>query len=737
MRPLGIPPGTVLVHKGVRIIFVEYVDGFVLRFLVEGTDDEFLVDAAEGVRVRPTVRWVLETFAAGELRDCSASEATLSEWQGRYLGLDREAVFSKEPRAVLKYDTALAALVQGLPRNADLLHDFAKGFFAEGDAPSGRSVIRWMVNLQANDKRIGALRNRSGRERGRSQLPPIVDRLVHQGMALFHADESIRKMDSHGLVVHAWHRLHAAGVTGIGEKPPSKTTTVNRINKFENHDTYGSKFGGHEANRHFRGSGESTPIRRPFDLAYIDGTEYRQVCLFSEDAEIPSSKMKSVEVMDACSLFVWPGATFAGPYRAEMGMAAILGALTAPVLDEETLAKDPMRVLFFGRLGRLRGDNDKAIIPPTAIGNLTAVIRRVELAKKYGPDEKSNLENYFGWKKARLAGSPGTVLSARSRRRSIRQDPLAEATMTRASFSRKNEELRLEWNAMGHEALGWRSPDDVMLEQILKEGKVRFTPPGEVRRHLARTVPGVLTTDGVTYDDILYRWNRTGITKTLSENHAAAAFGKRLEGTARCEVWLRVYDWNLDFVEVLNESGNEFVPLWSDDPDYTAFLSRYEHSFHKSCVISGATGAQTAEERALLRGQHLHKAWQDLRNKPFGIAKKAAAVLECAEVRGRALNIKDDPDLSDFSHILLENAPAGEQRSTVPRGPPQTAEMKAIGGEAPEPDDSPEKTKVEPSWGGLDPAPRTNQMMLEQDQEEDLDGGVAWDAIDTDQEGSS
>ena len=740
MRPLGIPPGTVFIHKGRRIAFVDYIDNFVMRFVLDGTREEFFLDIADGVNVRPTVRWLLEEFAAGNLRDCSTSETTLTEWQGRYLGLDRAAVFAEEPRAVRKYDVALAAVVMGLPRNADLLHEFAKRYYDvdKEEVPSGRSMIRWMNNLQANDERIGAMRNRSGRERGRSQLSRIVDKLVQQGMAIFHADESIKKMDSVGLVTVAWQRLKDAGVEGIGPKAPSKTTTVNRINKCENKETYATKFGPHAADRHFLASGESTPVRRPFELAYIDGTEYRQVCLFSDQARIPSSKMKSVEVMDAFSLFVWPGCIFAGPYRSEMGMGAILGALAAPVLDEETLAENPMSLMFFGQLGRLRGDNDKAILPPASIGNLTSVIRRVELAKKYGPDEKHNLENYFGWKKARLADAPGTVLSASSRRRSIRRDPMAEAMMTRASFARRHEELRLEWNAFGHNATGKRSPNDIMLEHILKQKKIRFTPPAEIKRHLARTVPGVLTNDGVTYDGIRYRWNRTGVTKLLSENHAAQWFAQRLDGTAKCEVWLRVYDWNLDLVEVLNEHAKEFVPLWSDDPEYTGFLTRYEHRFHQSCVIKGTSGAQTEQERALLRGNSLLKAWEDVRNKPYAIAKKAAAVIECAEVRERALNIQDDPDLTDFSHILLETNVAGNTGATVPLGPAQSREMKlagqdddatlAVRGQGSAQTEGADAQAVEPDWGGLDPAPRTNQLMLEQDAEEDPDGGIDWDA---------
>ena len=44
--PLRIPAGTVFAHDGTRISFVEEVDDFVLRFVIEGTDDEFFVEAA-------------------------------------------------------------------------------------------------------------------------------------------------------------------------------------------------------------------------------------------------------------------------------------------------------------------------------------------------------------------------------------------------------------------------------------------------------------------------------------------------------------------------------------------------------------------------------------------------------------------------------------------------------------------------------------------------------------------
>lgn len=726
--PLRIPPGTVLRHDGIRIVFVEEIDDYVLRFVIEGSEEEFLVAAGEDVRVRATVKWVLDEFAAGRLESLGTSEATLAEWRGRFLGLDRGACLAKQPRAVTKYDLALAAIIRGLPRNADVLETFADNFLPKKEPrPSGRSIIRWMNNLQLHEERIGALCNRSGREKGRSQLPPIADRLVQQSVGLYFGVTALKKMDANALATTAWRMLKDQGVEGLGDKAPSKTTVVNRINKCENMETWISKWGPHDANRHFLASGESAVVKRPFDLVYIDGMEMEQVSLFTSEMPIPSNKLKVIQTIDAHSLFAFPSTPFAGPYRSEMGMNSLLGVLEPPVLDDETRAENPMHVLFFGRIGLLRGDNDKAIIPPSAIGNLAGVIRRVELAKKFGPDDKSPIENYIGFVKQRLDGEPGTVLSPRSRKRSIRRDPLAEAYHTRGDFARKYEGLRLEWNATGHEAIGWRTPNDVMLEHVMTYN-VRFTKPGEVRRHLARTVIGVLTTDGVVFDDITYRFNRTGVTRLLSENLASQEFAKRLDGTARCEVWLRVYDWNLDFVEVLNESNNEFVTLWSDDPDYTEFLSRYEHRFHKDNQISGATGAQTAEEKALVRGRTLQRELSKLEQGSYGVAKKAAAVLECAEVRANARNIDGDPDLTNFEHFLIPTDVAGGDRADIPQGPSQSRAGR--NGKDENGEDASSQPPMADDQGGLDPASPSDLHLLSQDEEDDPDEGINWDEVD-------
>lgn len=721
---LRLPVGSVFEHSGVRIAFVDEIDGFVLRFLVEGSDEEFHIVLANGVRVRPTVQWFLTESLAGRLFDCATGRETISEWAGRFLGLDKAACLARQPMSVIKYDIALRALIEGMPRNADRLRDFASRLVPDDvGAPSGRSVIRWMNNLELHDGRIGAMCNRSGRPKGWSPLAPVADRLVQQGMALFYADTSLKKMGTVGLVVAAWTDLKERGVKGLGEAPPSKTAIVNRINANENLATTTSKFGRHDAKRTFVASGETITVSRPFEVVYLDGTEFEQIVHYSSDVRIPSAKLKAVGLIDAYSLYAFPTVPFAGPYRAEMSMNALMGALLPPTLDEATLEKKPELVLNFGRIGVLKGDNDKALLPPSALGNLANIMRRVELARRFSPNDKSPIEVFWKWIKGQFDGEPGTVLSPRSRKRSIRRDPLAEASMTRASFSRKYEERRLLWNDTGHDALGGRTPNEIMAE-FVDAAYVRRIRRADVQRQLARTVDGQLTTDGVTYDNIRYRWNRTGITELLSENLASQAFGSRLQGTAKVAVSLRVYDWDLDFIEVLDEANNAFVTLWSDDPEYTEFLTRYEHKFHQSCMTSGETGAQTVRERALRRGRSLQKEWENLHNRSYGVAKRAAAVLSATEARTRSIRT-DDPDLTDFEALLGYSEPAGHDRLDVPRGPSQrrtTADA----------DDGEETKSVSASdrsgpAAHLIPDPRSKLDELISDNVDDADDGIDWD----------
>ncbi|WP_404365853.1 hypothetical protein AB5I39_09710 [Sphingomonas sp. MMS24-J45] len=118
-----------------------------------------------------------------------------------------------------------------------------------------------------------------------------------------------------------------------------------------------------------------------------------------------------------------------------------------------------------------------------------------------------------------------------------------------------------------------------------------------------------------------------------------------------------------------------------------------------------------------------------MHNKPFRIAKTASAILETTEIRARARNIDNDPDLTNFEHILLETDVAGRDRADVPLGPSQSRRNRSKSVDGAHSDGVVSPAPFD--WGGLEPAPRSNQLMLEHDQDEDLDGGIDWDSDDS------
>ena len=715
-----LPIGMVFEHLDDRITLVEVIDGGLARFAHCDTGREFLVEAEPGLFVRPTLRWMLEEFGAGHLKE-AAAQTPEREWRDRFLGLDRAAVMSRNKKDVAKYDIALEALKQSVPWSAEPVEALLRKLIDGWDRrPSARSVMRWMDSLLVCDRRVGAMANRSGRRPGSSPLAPKVDKLVHQATALYWSVPAMAKMDAPALVEAAWRTLKDAGATDIGEAPPSKTTVVNRINRTEGEQTWTAKYGRDEAAMHFRGNGESGSFDDPFDLVFIDGVELEQVCLYSDDWKIPSSKMKIVAAMSASTSFVFPSNPFVGPYRAQMGLEALLGPLAPPVLDPSQPGHEVSDALCFGRIGRLRGDNDKALIPPSAIGNIAALIDHVELAKTYGPNEKSPLENYWGWVKKRLKDELGTVLSPRSRRRSPRRDPVAEAGLTRAGLARKYEALRQEWNRSGHATLGGRSPRDLVVESVLARG-IRFVDGQEIRRSLARTERAILTKDGILHDEIRYRWNRPGITAALSGNLFRTPFAKRLRGTAKCEVHIRVYDWNLDMIEVWDEARRTFVKMWSTDPEYAEFLTKWEHTIYKKARAAGAGGAQTKGDRLAHRAATIRSFDVQMPEMGFRDRKKASALLACEEFREKARNVKDDPDLADFDALLFMVPPGGSERVDDPVGPPQRSHGRTP---VPSAHQAPPRL-LEYGWGGH--APEGGAQLVVDD---DPDGGIDWDEID-------
>lgn len=87
----------------------------------------------------------------------------------------------------------------------------------------------------------------------------------------------------------------------------------------------------------------------------------------------------------------------------------------------------------------------------------------------------------------------------------------------------------------------------------------------------------IMTTDGVVYDGIRYRFAPEQTTRALSANHHRMPHRFRLKGTAKIHVSIRCWDGNIDRIQVIDDDTGEGFTMWSTNPGYTGGLSRWEH----------------------------------------------------------------------------------------------------------------------------------------------------------------
>lgn len=685
--PFFLPQGTVLIHRIYgRLLFVGHLGGWVLHFFRAGLEDEgpfqLLTDA--GKLAMPTVDWVLKEFAAGDLYDPN-EPAAIERREARFLGLDRAACIARDPKSAYRHDWGLAALKAGVPKSGDKIAAWLKTAVLErrsGDPeefgkmlarkPVPRSLIRWMGKLEDGGLRIGACVNRSGREPGQSQLSDIEDRLVHKAALTYSADSRIASIDeAAALGTRWWHELKDQGEEGLADHPPTAETYRLRIRSLDCKTTMELRSGKHAASRFFDAKGEPVPATRPFERVFMDGTEYEHACIYSEDWPIPSNKVKGVSAMDACTSYVFPSVVFAGPYRAEMGIKAALNIMTPPVVTAEEIAADPFVAMIFSTPNDLVGDNDRTLIPPAIVPAAVTLLSSVQLAGVYRHNVKSRLEFYHKFVKRQLRGLRGRVLGP-TRYPDPRYDPLTSSDVTRAQYAQMIEQARQKWNHAPRRRFGNKSPYQLMVEYISSVG-ARLIDPGEVRRHFASTPADkmLLTNNGLVYDQILYRWNPPGVEEILGNNHRKTPFAKRIEGSAKAYVTIRVYDGDLAMIEVLDETTGKYHAMWSTNPRYTAGLSRWEHAQYCAMLKAGKGGAISENARLALKAKSLIAFDQDMPNAEFRARANMVALMEAEEVRIASGARASKPDYASVPELGIPTIIAGEDRADTPRPPPQ------------------------------------------------------------------
>lgn len=689
----GVPffavAGTILKHVDLgRLRYVEHLGDWVLHIVLEADPDAGPIRIqlpGSDERVMPTVPWVLEEFAAGRLTDVgNTSDDDVRA--GRFLGLDRAACMARDPKSAVRHDWAMAAKKAGMPKSADVLKvwlsdapvprhpdDTERVKRLKDTKPHPRALIRWMGKLEIGDADIWSFVNASGRLKGESQLSPVLDRLIHRVALTYIATPRLSSVeDAAALCDRWWRQLEAAGVPGIGIEPPTMEAVRLRIRSLDGRTAEEIRDGKHGAKKRFDASGEPVPTDHALERVFMDGTEFEHACLYSDDWPIASNKMKGVFAMDAHTQYVFPGAVFAGPYRAEMGIQAALNVMVAPFVSADDIAKDPYAGVLVGLPSDLMYDNDKAQLPPALVPSSVTVTSSTELAPAYLHDAKSPLEVFNRYLKRKLRGVKGRIRGP-SRMTDPRYDPIKAAEVTRAVYAQMVDDARREWNRKPRKRFGGKSPHDLMIEHHLAGGN-RLTDPGRIRRHFASTPSErqVLTSDGLVYDKVHYRWNRRAIGEVLDNNHRNTTFDKRIAGTGKVLVTIRVYDGDIDMIEVLDDETGEYHPMWSTNPRYTGGLSRWEHHQYCAMVRAGKGGAVSDREWIAEKGKAIVAFDTEMPKADFSARENMGALLEREDIRRKSGARANDPLFGQLPEIGLVTRIGGEGRADTPAPPPQS-----------------------------------------------------------------
>lgn len=672
---IGLPRNIVLAYMGRRLILRGELRDWTLDIVDEDGEQFLLPLPGTDIAIPPDVDWLLRENREGHLLDPTDPYALLGGRRGEFLGLDRDACVARDPKAAWKYEWTIAALKAGMVRSERGAKELLalETPAATGPKPKWRSLLRWMAALVADPhRRIGNLVSIAGREMGQSQLPPRVDLMVHEQVARYWTpDGDPFKFDVAARVVGEWDEMKAAGVPDIGENPPSEECVRRRINRLQCRTAYAARYGEHAATRYYAAKGEPVGAEHVLERVTLDGVVFKHVCLFSDDWPIAAARMKGVYAMDWVSSFVFPGATFTGPFRSEVTVTALLGVMTEPRLKPEDVEEDPRRAACYGPPDQLHPDNEKALLPPSMVPGLTNIVSYLELPKVYHSNSKAKHERFHRFLKGCLSRFRGQVFGP-SPSRDPRYDPLKSADVTRVQYVAMVEAAIRAWNERPKKALGWRSPLEVLYEGLRKRGR-RGLPGDQIERNLSRTVSVVLTNNGVEFDHIRYRFNERGIEAALDANVRLTPFADRLADTGRCELTARVWDNDLDHIEVYDAVSRRYHRLWSIDPHYSAGLTRYEHREYHRMLTAGKGVGKKKVDRLRKRKEFLASRDAEVPKMPFRARTSSVTLMATAEMRLAAGRLGRSKAYGDLLVRGLPTDIGGADRVDEPKAPTQAS----------------------------------------------------------------
>lgn len=612
--PCDLVVGDILMSERRKIRFEADLGEGDLHFTDVRTGARLRVpDPTTGELVTTTTAWLLREVRAGRISKQRPRRRKNEDRRGDMSHVDEDAADSVDPRYSWRKTWVRQARqlsVKSEPACERFIKSHGERIVAEyrdrkGRAynlPGASTLRRWIAN-EADEFQPAALISLAGRPRGQSPLTDQEDDAVTEAAIYCWAEPGASVRDGHVRLENAWNKLPA---DQKGEKVPTYETVRLRFHSLATYETVKAKFGQDKAERMFGAVGESFDINRAFEKVFVDGFELEQVAVFGEDWQLPGGKLRGVLCTDAFSTFVFDPAIYAGPHRDEMSMEALARVMTPPdFLTEEELAEDEHIGWAFGIPESWLPDNEKVIINRAYIPALTDLGSRLELPATYHSDAKAFVEWMIGHIKARMRGLPGTVLSPRHKK-DLKRNPVNEAELTMHQIRTVVRGVIWDHNHTPVERLNWRSPYQVLIASMMAEGTASLEDPNRIRSMLGKTVPdAVIVNDGIEHDGVQYRGPE--IEGYLKRNYHTTRRADQLDNTAKCICSIRTIEANLDYILLWDPHPDEmrFIVLWSTQPTYTAYLSRWEHDKYREMAKQRREKFDTQAQRVKSRMKSL------------------------------------------------------------------------------------------------------------------------------------
>ena len=650
-------------------------------------------DPDSGEKVTFTLTILRKLFQIGKAAFKHKPE-NASERQGRYALMDPHAILDRDPKARWKTDLAQRALTAGTKLTDRECREFLEDNYGKeiGDfsypKPSPSTLRRAMSKLRKNKHDASVLASGAGRPKGRSQLDPIIDALVHNAALFYWTRPRAQVVDAHAWLDDQIEKLKAkSGISSY--KCPSKQTVYKRVDALRCYDTVKSKLGEKEAERRYRGSGENLVVNDLLDVVLMDATTLEQTIVFDEDWLLPACKVRIVALMCARSHAIVGCHIYAGPNRAQTSIEAVLDCLMPPNVNPEALKSMPALGWIFGKPRSILPDNEKALISAGTIDGFNEFGIDVLQPPIEMPTAKAVLERFFRFLKQALAQLPGTIVDPK--RASEMGYNLVDACLTLEMLREVVASVITQHNISPSKGLGGQSPALVWQRLSNTRATPIFEDIDRARRILGRTVTVLLTRDGVEYNGIRYR-DRELVTRLLDNmSHTQAKRNQRKDLSITIEMTARISPGNVDFIQLYDQLLEEWVVLPSTQPKYTANLSEWEHKEFSRMAAKRNEPFSSEKHRLESKMRTMCLIDKKAPELAFQQRRQMAALYQSQQVErvaGRSFSLPEG--LNQASLALQETSETGRADTGV-RGQTRTAapaRPEGYGGYAPNADNS-------------------------------------------------